>query len=160
MPFIAIILFGILASCFALILELIVAGAPSVSFVFTETLSFKILLILFGIAFIEETSKYIFLRQYTSRFFVTSRAALGSATILGASFGIGFAMPEIFLIQYGMTEAPILALLGTASLHIATSIAFAIAILSFAKNRLSAPILVSAALLLHMAYNTAVLFFL
>lgn len=158
MPFIAIILFGILSSCFALILELIVAGAPFVSFVFTETLSFKILLILFGIAFIEETSKYIFLRQYASRFFTTSRAAIGSATILGASFGIGFAIPELFLIQYGMAEAPILALLGTASLHIATSIAFAIAILSFAKNRFSAPILVSAAMLLHTLYNLIILF--
>lgn len=161
MPFIAIILFGILASCFALALELLAAGLFSVSLAALATLSFEALLLLSGIAFIEEASKYLFLRQYAARFFAAAadKSALRRALLLGAGFGIGFAAPEILLIQKSVAAPPALALIGTAGLHIATSAVFAVAILSFAQKRFSAPLLISAAALLHTLYNLGILFF-
>lgn len=162
MPFIAIILFGILAACFALAFELLATGLSSVSLVSLETLSFKVTLVLFGIAFIEEVSKYVFLRQYALRFFAIAagRPALRNAALLGAGFGIGFAAPEIFLMQGSAIASPGLAFIGTAGLHMATSIAFAIAIFSFPERRFSALLILVAAILLHLSYNASILFFL
>jgi hypothetical protein len=162
MPVIAIILFGILAASFALALELLATGLSSVSLSSLETLSLKALLILAGIALIEEASKYVFLRQYASRFFVAGigKPALLTASLLGAGFGIGFAVPEIFFLYSGAIASPALAFIATAGLHLATSIAFAISIFSFSERRFSAFLILSAAILLHLSYNAAVISFL
>lgn len=160
MPFIAIILFGILAASFALALELLATGLSSVSLVSLETLSFKVALVLSGIALIEEVSKYIFLRQYALRFFATNKSAIKNAVLLGAGFGIGFAAPEIFLMQSGAIASPAMAFIGTAGLHMATSSAFAITLFSFSERRFSSFLILSAAILLHLFYNASILFFL
>lgn len=162
MPFIAIILFGILSASFALAIELLATGLSSVSLVSLETLSFRALSILAGIALIEEASKYVFLKQYASRFLISGidRPALRRAVLLGAGFGIGFAIPELFLIYSGAMASPALAYIGTAGLHMATSIAFAISILSFAEKRLAAFLILAAAILLHLSYNATIISFL
>jgi hypothetical protein len=159
MLFIVLLLFGFLSAVFALAFELLVTGAaPSLSLNNLAILSFQSALILLSIAFAEETSKYLFLRQYARRFFAEHRPRLREAVLLGAIFGIGFSLPEIFLLQYDTLTPPLLAFVGTISLHILTSIALATAILSFSGKRLSLFFVLAAAILFHLLYNAAVLF--
>jgi|GEM_PF-2544337 len=175
MPFIVIILFGALAASFALILELLAVSLFSVSgqalfapipFTFGETLSLETLLILLCVAFIEETSKYLFLRQYAKRLFTNIEIPINHALILGTLFGLGFTLLEAFFLMNVSAAHPFLTLLGTASVHIATSIAFALFLFSSPspslqwpkRYRFSALSLISAAVLFHTLYNLTILF--
>ncbi|MDP3957524.1 MAG: hypothetical protein Q8Q10_03430 [bacterium] len=176
MPFIVIILFGALASSFALILELLAVSLfplsgqaifTSLPFALRGALSFEILLILICIAFIEEASKYIFLRQYARRFFANTAVAIRNSLLLGALFGLGFTFLEIFFLLNTPAAHPFSTLLGTASVHIATSITFALFLFSSPSPSLlwpkrhpfSAFSLISAAVLFHTLYNLAILLF-
>src|SRR3989344_667132 len=170
MPFIVIILFGALAASFALILELLAVSLFSLSgqtlFVSIPsalggTFSLETLPILFLIAFIEEASKYIFLRQYARRLLPHTEISLNHTLILGALFGLGFTLLETFFLMNASALHSFSTLLGTASVHMATSIAFALFLFSFSSPSLqwlkrrpfSALSLISAAVLFHTLYN-------
>lgn len=174
MPLIVIILFGTLASSFALILELLAVSLFSISdqtlfatipFAFEGAFSLKVLLILLCVAFIEETSKYAFLRQYAGRFFVRTETSQSSALLLGTLFGLGFALLEIFFLLNTSVTPPFFTLSGTAFVHIATSVVFALSLFPLSntsqepkKYRYGALSLISAMVVFHMLYNLAVLF--
>jgi hypothetical protein len=174
MPLIVIILFGILASSFALIFELLAVSLFSLSdqtlfasipFAFEGTFSFKVLLILLSVAFIEETSKYAFLRQYARQFLVRAQISRNNALLLGTLFGLGFALLEFFFLLNTPATSPFFALSGTAFVHMTTSIIFALSLfpLSVAsqepkKCRLGATTLIFAMVTFHALYNLAVIF--
>jgi len=176
MPFIVIILFGALAASFALILELLAVSLFSLSgqtlFVSIPsalggTFSLETLPILLGIAFIEEASKYTFLRQYARRLLTHTEISLNHTLILGTLFGLGFTLLETFFLMNAPALPPFSVLLGIASVHIATSIAFALFLFTFSnlsqqepnKRSFSALSLLSAAILFHTLYNLAILSF-
>ncbi len=157
MPLITILLFGILAASFALIFELLLPGLDPASLMSSETLFPQTLIILLGIALIEESSKYIFLRQYALRFLLAKQLLAKNIFLLGISFGVGFSTLEILLIQNEMLAFPYLAALGTACLHIATSIIFAFSLLSSVEKRFPSFLVLLIALLLHTLYNVVAL---
>ncbi len=157
MPLITILLFGMLAASFALIFELLLSGVNPAFLIISETLTFKTLVALLGIALLEEVSKYIFLRQYALRFLLAKKLLAKNIFLLGISFGVGFSALEILLIQNEMLAFPYLASLGTACLHIATSIIFAFSLLSSAEKRFPPFLVLLIALLLHTLYNIVVL---
>ena len=156
MPFIALILFGVLAASFALIFELLATGLAAVS-LSPETLSAGTLGILLSIASIEEIAKYLFLRQYARRFLTADRCTLPYALLCGVGFGSGFAALEFFLSQNGVAAIPAPALIGTAGLHIATSSALAVTLFSSAQKTSFRFFVLALAILVHTAYNATVL---
>lgn len=158
MLFIVLLLFGFLSAVFALAIELLLTGIPSVALDTLAILSFQAIPILLSLALVEEGSKYLFLRQYARRFFTASKPLLRDTLLLGTTFGIGFALPEILLLQYAPLSPPLLAFVGTASLHILTSVALAIAIFSFSEKRRARFFVLAAVILFHTFYNAAILF--
>ncbi|MDO8566063.1 MAG: PrsW family glutamic-type intramembrane protease [Candidatus Moranbacteria bacterium] len=174
MPFIVIILFGALASSFALILELLSVSLLSlpdqtlftaIPFTFDGVFSLESFFILLGIAFIEETTKYIFLRQYSLRFFARGGTSFNHSLILGTLFGLGFAILETLFVLNTSTLHSSFAVPGILGLHIATSIAFALFLFSPSnsspqepkKRQFGSLSLISAALVFHTLYNLAIL---
>lgn len=157
MPPITIILFGILAACFALALELLVTGISSVSLIGLATLSWKTLSLLAGIAIIEEASKYIFLRQYVSRFGLPAGEGphLAKAALLGTAFGAGFVVPELFLLYSGAAPVPLLPVVTLISVHILTSLAFAAALFASRDRKRWVFFSLAFAVFLHLSYNAA-----
>lgn len=158
MPFTIIFFFGILAGCFALLVELLIASLFSLSMESLQSFSTYSLLLLFGIAFVEETAKYLFLFQYAKRFFHDTAATFARALLLGGIFGIGFASTEFILVEQSAASFPTLALTGTAGLHVVISIIFAIHIFVFFRERFSPTLPITAAVFLHTLYNTAIFF--
>lgn len=174
MPFIVIILFGALASSFALILELLSVSLFSLSdqtlftaipFTLGGAFSFKVIFILLSIACIEEASKYIFLRQYSLRFFPRAGTSFNSSIILGTLFGLGFALLEILFVLHTPTLPSSFTLPGILGVHIATSVAFALFLFSSStpspqepkKRQFGALSLISAAIIFHTLYNLTIL---
>lgn len=174
MPFIVIILFGALASSFALILELLSASLFSLSdqtfftaipFALDGAFSFKTVFILLSIACIEEASKYIFLRQYSLRFFPRAGTSFNNSFILGTLFGLGFALLETLFVLNTSTFHSSFTVPGILGVHIATSIAFALFLFSSStpspqepkKRQFGALSLISTALIFHTLYNLTIL---
>ncbi len=167
MPSIISFLFGILAASFALLSELFLASFSSAPVILENTFSFSVFLIILGIAFIEEASKYVFLRQYARRFLLQARTPLKNSVLPGALFGLGFASLEMIFAVNAFTLVPSLPLLGTAGLHMATSIAFAMFLCSSAaplrssligaQRRFLTAYLITTAVLLHTLYNMYIL---
>ena len=155
-----IFIFGLLGACFALIIELIALdpGVLSGGMVFTFTLSG--LVVLAALAFIEEVSKYLFLRQYLLRFFTNVSPNSRQVLTLGCFFGIGFASLEMLLVLNGQTDnSPLLGLMGVFSLHIATSLIIVFFLRHPEKRSFSsflAPIALAVAL--HLLYNSILSF--
>lgn len=161
MPLIIIVLFGILAASFALILETLGASLFSLS-TQIEGFSFKTLLVLLSIAFIEESSKYIFLRQFAQRFIARIQPTPKNALLLGVLFGIGFSLLETFFLLNIAGSHPFLAFLKTTTVHIITSIIFALFLFPStnpSKWRFSPRSLVLFAIIFHTIYNITALFF-
>lgn len=169
MPFVSIIFFGILSASFALMLELLTSLLASffgpglhinLDPILTGTaFSATIVLTLVGIAFIEEYSKYLFLRQYALRYFLTTASTIRGATVLSVLFGIGFTSLETALIISGLTPFVPVALLGVALLHIATSFIFSFYLFSYSDERPWFPLgLLFLATLTHTLYNIAIFF--
>ncbi len=168
LPSITLVVFGALAASFALLLELLVASLSSVPIALEGKFSFMVLLVIVGIAIIEEMSKYIFLRQYVRRFFTHTNPTLQTSLILGALFGTGFAAIETAIAAAMPLPYSPLPFLATASIHITTSVAFAVFLLTSAAPRQSdapavrqhfpASWLIASAILLHTLYNLAIIF--
>lgn len=168
MPLLIIIIFGILSSCFALVFELVALSLSSFSgqplalslFAFGETFSLATAFSLLGLALIEETSKYLFLRQYALRYLKDSLASLRGALLLGILFGLGFSSLEIALTVSAGEAASFFAPAGIAVIHILTSLGFAAYLFHFSPRRpFFAPFLILAATFLHALYNMAVFLF-
>lgn len=161
MPLVIIVLFGILAASFALILETLGASLFSLS-PQIGGFSLKALLVLLSVAFIEESSKYIFLRQYAQRFFTRVRPVLKGSFLLGTLFGIGFALLEAFFLLNIAAPHPFFIFLRTAAVHIITSVAFALFIFSSlnpSEWRFSPRSLVLFAIIFHTLYNLSLFLF-
>lgn len=169
MPLIIIILFGILSASFSLFIELIAFSLSMLSgslssafspFAFEGTFSAMTLFSLLGVALIEETSKYIFLRQYALRYLREMSTSVRGALLLGTLFGLGFASLETFLTVQTGIGTPVFSLFGTAGIHIVTSLIFASYLLRFSRRPFLAPGLIATTVVLHTLYNIAVFFFL
>lgn len=160
LSFVAVILFGTLAASFALALELFAESLSPVPVTLDGAFSIATFLAIAGIAAIEEISKYVFLRQYALRFSAHIEPALTASIVLGALFGIGFAAIEIVIAAAMTVPYSPLPFLATASIHITTSVAFAVFLLTPATpRRFSAPWLIVSAILLHALYNLYILLF-
>lgn len=157
LTFITALFFGILAASLALIAELVLLTGAPVFLTIPETSSPKTLLSLIGIACIEETAKYILLRQYIVRFLPAKTLLAQSPLVLGISFGIGFSILEILLIQKITSTLPALASLGIISLHIITSGVLALTLCSYSEKRFSVPIALVITIYLHTLFNIIVL---
>lgn len=167
MPFI-IILFGFLAASFALIFEFLTMSLLSFSdqtlftsllFSFDGILSLKTFFILLGIVCIEESSKYIFLRQYANRFFTRIESTFKNSLFLGVFFGLGFSLLEFFFLINTSEVRSLFPIFGTAFVHTLTSVAFALFLFpDTSKNwlnrgKFSTLSLLFIAILFHMVYN-------
>ncbi|HLC95550.1 MAG TPA: hypothetical protein VJH89_03625 [Patescibacteria group bacterium] len=125
MSFITILIFGILASCFALIIELIVTGLTPVSLIVLETFSFNTVLIVLALALIEEITKYVFLHQYALRYLKKVFLTLQQILFYSLSFGIGFSLLEGVLSWQNGIPLTLFSLVSRALLHSSTSFLFA-----------------------------------
>lgn len=157
MPYITVFLFGILAATFALIVELLLPGWHLADLMISGTLDFTVLVALLGVALIEEGFKYIFLRQYALRFLPEKKVLIRDALLLGVSFGIGFSAIEMLLIQSEMSALYGFAPLGTAGIHITTSVLFAVALCSPLRKHFLSSFALAAAVIFHTLYNMIVL---
>ena len=149
MLFITSLLFGILSASFALVIEILIL---------INALSSPDFFVLLGAAIIEELSKYIFLKQYAKRYTYIIPSSIKQASILGASFGLGFAILELSLMSYKLqiTTIPLWAIFGSASIHIITSIIFAVFLFSFSQKRFTNLTAIALAIFLHILYNILV----
>lgn len=157
MPFLTIIIFGALAGCFALFLELVTS---SVSFLDAQSVfSFQIFGTLLLIALIEEISKYTFLLQYQKYFALYTAIALSRSIILGIFFGIGFSSLEMILSWQSVAPFSLFSTMGTLLLHISTSLLLASFTLSLPKGRRAVSWkslgIISVVVALHLGYNIA-----
>lgn len=169
MPILAIIIFGILSSCFALLFEMVILTFPLFSddilYSFLplsngEVFTFGTFLALLGAALFEEVSKYLFLRQYAFRYIESVTLSTQEIFVLGTLFGMGFAIVELALIVGGSDPYSFLPLLGIALLHSITSLLFAFSLFRYSlSRRLFVLYCILAAIFLHMAYNIAILLF-
>lgn len=169
MPFITLIIFGALSAGFALILEGVAISLPGIadsSFTALSPTSFvgDFSLAVFGffvlVALIEETSKYLFLRQYLLRF-AAPRPSLDDAwPWVGLVFGGGYAAVEIALALKGDVTPPLPLLGGILLLQLATSLALARLLRRPRYARFLAALpLILALTAAHTLYNLAVFLF-
>lgn len=122
------IIFGILAGCFALLLELVFLNVPVLTsasvvsfFDFDSIFSFQAIGTLLLIALIEEASKYIFLLQYI-QFSIKRKIPLPSFVSVAVLFGAGFSTLEFLFAFQSEIPFPPLSLLKTLFLHTATTL--------------------------------------
>lgn len=159
MPF-TVFIFGLLAASFALVLELVLLNLSSLHDYSSLSFDFSSLGIVVLAALIEEGSKYLFARQYLSRFFASITLGTLQLLIVGFFFGAGFAAIEMAFALFGNpAQSDLLRILATALLHIATSLI----ILFFLKNeagrsfgRFFLPL--GLAFALHVLYNITLAF--
>ncbi|OGI15039.1 MAG: hypothetical protein A3E38_03295 [Candidatus Moranbacteria bacterium RIFCSPHIGHO2_12_FULL_54_9] len=160
MPFIFAIIFGALAGSFALILELVTLPGDALITGPSQYFAFGSIFTLLGVALIEETSAYLFLRQYALRYFPGTLASVRATLLSGLLFGIGFASLEIALILWNSSGWLVWPLFGILFIHIVTSLIFALFLLYFSQKRpWFAPAPIAGALVLHTLYNAIIAFF-
>ncbi len=148
MPFITAFIFGLLAASLAVVLELTFFGSNTTAF------NTQSVIILLGIVIIEESVKYLLLRQYAIRFLKESFLSLRETFIIGIAFGVGFAALETGLILWNDLMGPLSALVGIVALHSITSSLFALSLLSgLRRHPRLAPAVYLAALAIHALYN-------
>ena len=153
-------IFGFLSAILALVLEIILI--PSESFPQVTALSWSVrsMLLLIGVAFIEESSKYLFLSRYLLQF-SENAVTVSQKIFLGALFGLGFGSLELTLAYYGTRFSQIDTwFFGIVFLHIATSLILVAFLHRFqnVRNKFLLPILV--ATLTHLLYNVLLSFIL
>jgi RsiW-degrading membrane proteinase PrsW (M82 family) len=94
-------IFGTLSAFFAVIFEIITLDLSRIHDYSSITLAFSSLALLIAVALIEESAKYLFLRQYLFRSFETITLSLKQAITLGLGFGFGFSALEATVILSG-----------------------------------------------------------
>lgn len=153
-------IFGFLSAILALVLELILI--PPASFPEITALSWSVwsILLLAGIACIEEISKYLFLSRYLLQF-SESIVRTSQKISLGILFGLGFALLELTLAYY---DTPFFTLnsglFGIIALHSITSLILILLPSWFhdAKTKVLLPL--GVAITLHLCYNVLLSFLL
>ena len=164
-------IFGLLAAFLAVIIEIVTAVSPlalkldsarHVGLYTQYWLTWSGLLPLVLLAGIEESVRFVFLRQLILRF-RPSDAPSGplEKIFLGIAFGLGFSSLEIFLIL-GNTEStsPGLELAGIVMLHIVMSTILSFLLLSnHSKKRFVTAFVLALTILLHTLYNLSILLY-
>lgn len=153
MPFVFIVLFGLLSACFALLIEIGVLSLGDITNPTFTPFNFSSLHTLLLLAVIEEVSKFLFLAQFAKRFFSETHAMLHLALLLGILFGIGFSAPEFFLSIHSLVTdfTPIISVVA---LHILTSILLAYYVFfTHKKQPLFLLAFLALAISLHVLYN-------
>ncbi len=149
------LIFGALAGCLALIVELVVLNIGG-SVTYTPNLpDFGNIFVITMAVLIEECARLILLRQFFKRFFSTASTWL-EALLVGIAFGIGFSLLEIGLIL-GHGEVALLPLCTIILIHSGLSL-----LLTFAlAKRLPLPTLLVFAFgtILHLLYNLSLVLF-
>lgn len=148
-----IVIFGALSASFALLLEI---GILSLGDITTPTFVAPRLsdfFTLFAASLIEEFSKFLFLLQYTRRFFATLSPSLWGMLLLGLLFGIGFSIPE-FALALSTSPDSLLPLVGIMALHIVTSMIIATLVLyRRSRSLIELALFLGSAVALHFLYN-------
>lgn len=155
-----ILIFGVLSASFALLIELTVLNLGALHRYDSLTFDFSSLTLLALVAVIEESSKYLFLRQYLLRFFSGTPLRQNQVLGLGLSFGAGFASLEVaFSLSGGATENSLFWLLGNLLLHSATGLII-LFFLKYDEKRLlsAAAIPLALSIVIHLLYNSALSF--
>lgn len=167
-------IFGLLAAFLAVIIEIVTSISPlalqldSAKYIGLSSqywLTWKGLLPLIILAGIEESVRFIFLRQFIIHYRVSDDPfSLKEKILLGLAFGIGFSSLEAFLILSGgdwRLVGPELS--GIIMLHTAMSLIFSFLLLrhpSSKPNKYSVTLLVlGLAIVLHTLYNLGILFY-
>lgn len=167
MPSLAIIFFGIFSAICALVFEFLLLGIFPSFLSIEDSFSSKTFFFFLLFAFIEECSKYIFLRQYEKYFASKQILTSINCILLAIYFGTGFFLLEYFLsapsFNIYMETLPQI-FLPTLLFHITTSFCFLFFFSRFHSSenpfvyRYSV-FIIGGMTLIHLAYNS-VLFFL
>lgn len=153
MPLTALI-FGALAGCLALIIELVVLGIGGDLHSPRHTLDFSNITTLALAVLIEEAMRFLFLHQFFRRFPSVATFKMGTLSLLGMAFGFGYALLELGLIHFAPGSAPLLPLLGILFIHISLSILIT---LSFSQKLPLRPLPAFLVIvMLHLCYNLSV----
>ncbi|MDP2838186.1 MAG: hypothetical protein Q8O53_02820 [Candidatus Moranbacteria bacterium] len=148
--FLLALIFGILGASLALVVELTVLNLGG-SFSYSTALpNFAHLGTLALAAIIEESARYLLLRQYVRRFLSDSPFSWQRVSSVGFLFGSGFASIELVLLT-ARESAPFLPTLGISLVHIILSTFFAFSL----TRKLPFPALwvLACGIVLHFVYN-------
>ncbi|MDO8643919.1 MAG: hypothetical protein Q7S00_02990 [bacterium] len=164
-PYLLIFFYGVLAACFALILELILFGIlPLDFFSFLESrsethFSLPFFTGLFLFALVEEASRLLFLHQHAKRVSFWEFSSQ-SILVLGLAFGVGFASVEgLFRFLFEILPDQNFFFSGALLLHVLISVGFAFLLFRQKFGPLVSTLIFSLALLLHLGYNVYILLF-
>lgn len=151
-------IFGTLSAFFAVIFEIIALDLSHIHDYSSVTLALSSLALLMAVALIEESAKYLFLRQYLFRSFETITLSLKQTIILGLSFGFGFSALEAAVILSGSLETDsVRGLISIFLVHILTTFIL-VAFLRYPHKRLATAFFfpLFLAILVHFSYDAFV----
>jgi hypothetical protein len=151
--YLTVFIFGILGGSLALLIELATLDLHHIlEFPFTFSLSSFIVLAL--AAAIEESTRYLLLRQYLRSFLLSGPLPWQKIFLIGTFFSMGFASLELFLILRMGNGIPLRAF-GIAFVHF---LSIFMAFVLTKKLPLSTLVTMTIAIALHFSYNLATLF--
>lgn len=149
------LIFGTLAGCLALLIELVVLNIGG-SITYTPELpDFGSILVVSGAVFIEECARLLLLRQFFARYF-SATYQWSAIFAVGLSYGIGFSLLEIGLIV-SQGSFPLFPLATIVLIHSGLSLLLAFAL----ARRLPFPVpfVFAFGTLLHLIYNLSLVLF-
>ncbi len=149
------LIFGILAGCLALVLELVVLNIGG-SLTYTPDLpDFGSILVVVGAVLIEECARLLLLRQFFTRYF-SATYQWSAIFSVGLAYGIGFSLLEVALIL-GQGTVPLFPLGAIVMIHSGLSLLLAFAL----SGRLPFPLpfVFAFGTLLHLIYNLSLVLF-
>lgn len=164
-------IFGLLAAFLAVIIEIVTSISPlalqldSAKYIGLSSqhwLTWKGLLPLILLAGIEESVRFVFLRQFIIHYRVSDDPlSLKEKILLGIAFGVGFSSLEAFLILSGGDWRLVgTELSGIIMLHTAMSIIFSFLLLRHPASKHFVTLLVlGLAIVLHTLYNLGILLY-
>lgn len=146
------LIFGVLAGSLALVIELVALNFTG-SFTYSPLLpNFAALSTITLTALIEESARFLLLRQYVVRFLSESALSWQAILAMGTLFGLGFATIELTLIL-SQESAPSIALIGIVLVHVTLSVLFLFCLLR--SRSLGALLVLFSGFALHLCYNLA-----
>lgn len=146
------LIFGILAGSLALVIELVALNFTG-SFTYSPLLpNFAAFSTVALAALIEESARFLLLRQYVVRFLSESAPSWQAILAMGTLFGLGFATIELALIL-SQESAPLMALVGIVLVHITLSALFLFCLLR--KRSFPTFLVLFSGFALHLCYNLA-----
>lgn len=144
------LIFGILAGSLALVIELVALNFTG-SFTYSPLLpNFAALSTIALTALIEESARFLLLRQYVVRFLSENAPSWQAILAMGTLFGLGFATVELALIL-SQDSAPLIGLIGIVLVHVALSVFFLFSLLR--QRSFPALLVLFLGFVLHLCYN-------